>query len=657
MRSLRFLVSVVSFVFHHVSAARHDDDLMSFVTLPEVRALKYDVTYHGDRSRVNPGYWFVAPYGNINPEPPTHRYQQYQIGPYIYDADGVLIWAGSSMFDNHNVFDFRAVHNMGKEPHLSLIAQRSHRDEKDDVKVKGSGVVLDQHYQPKEKIVALDELHEFNVHEFNVVDGGEKALACAYRTQKLNLADLGRPKDESFFLTGGFIEFDLTSGKPKMQWDSKDHLALHESVKYLATNDVVDQPPGFDYVHIDSVDKNAAGDYLLSMRFTDAIYLISGEDGQILWRLGGVENDFKNMDFSFSRQHHARFVESNGSHHVISLLNNAADELSEQEHVSSAMIVEVDGDTKVAKLLRRYTRPDGHLSKLRGSVQILNNSNVFVGWSDQGYHTEFSTEGTLLMEARFASDRFVTYRAYKYEFTGRPSAPPDVVAQVHGASSLDLTTTFYVSWNGATDVATWNFYARASESATPVLVGSTNKTDFETMYTAHGFLDWVSVEALDSQGKVLGTSKTHRSTTPDWGAIGFKGSAPLPNDPSSIDFPPKQPDTDDDDNDDDNDDDDDDDDDDDNDDDDDDDGHKKKPANTDTDINYANAKEVAQAVYKAYSVIRFISGAMIFALVVACLWGAYRFYVSRRRVQLYRHIPTDESHAMHDFELGDSGSE
>jgi hypothetical protein len=56
--------------------------------LPEVRALKFDIV-HVDRERQLPGYWFVAPYGQIEPETPTHKYEQYQIGPYIYDNDGV----------------------------------------------------------------------------------------------------------------------------------------------------------------------------------------------------------------------------------------------------------------------------------------------------------------------------------------------------------------------------------------------------------------------------------------------------------------------------------------------------------------------------------------------------------------------------------------
>jgi hypothetical protein len=50
--------------------------------------LKWEITYY-DRERMAPGYWFVAPYGQISPEHPTQKYQQYQVGPYIYDDNGV----------------------------------------------------------------------------------------------------------------------------------------------------------------------------------------------------------------------------------------------------------------------------------------------------------------------------------------------------------------------------------------------------------------------------------------------------------------------------------------------------------------------------------------------------------------------------------------
>ena len=60
----------------------------NFIQLPKVRALKFEISYH-DREAVAPGYWFVAPYGIIDPEVPTKQWMPYQVGPYIYDGDGV----------------------------------------------------------------------------------------------------------------------------------------------------------------------------------------------------------------------------------------------------------------------------------------------------------------------------------------------------------------------------------------------------------------------------------------------------------------------------------------------------------------------------------------------------------------------------------------
>lgn len=50
--------------------------------------MKWEIE-HYDRERMAPGYLFVAPYGQISPEHPTQKYQQYQVGPYIYDDSGV----------------------------------------------------------------------------------------------------------------------------------------------------------------------------------------------------------------------------------------------------------------------------------------------------------------------------------------------------------------------------------------------------------------------------------------------------------------------------------------------------------------------------------------------------------------------------------------
>lgn len=404
-----------------------------------------------------------------------------------------------------------------------------------DGKERGFGMILDEKYEVVRKIPLRRDLGAFDIHEFNVLPDGKSALVTVYLSEEIFLWEFGRPKDKTFLETGGFAELDMSSAEVLYDWRSYDKIPLRETVHYHP-NSKLEGRPGWDYVHINSVDKNAAGDYLISMRFTNTLYMISGVDGRIMWRLGGQHNGDFDQDFVFSKQHDAKFLESSGSRHVISFLNNASDEEFQEEDISSALIVEVETSTQpmTARVLNRYNRPDGNLTRLRGNSQVLPNKNMFVCWSQGGYISEHSEEGDVLMSARFTSDRYSSYRAYKFEFVGRPATPPDMVASVWGTDETNLVTTFWVSWNGATDVASWNFYAQASQFDKPVFVGNAPKTDFESMFIASGYLDWVSVEAVDREGNILGKSTVHRTQAPDWDRVGWSGYSdhPRPKSPS-----------------------------------------------------------------------------------------------------------------------------
>lgn len=287
--------------------------------------------------------------------------------------------------------------------------------------------------------------------------------------------------------------------------------------------------------HLNSVDKNSDGDYLVSARFTDSIYLVSGQNGDIIWTLG-QHSDFV-QDFSFFRQHDARFILHNDTHTVISFLNNASDEDEQQEDVSSAMYVLLDRIARpmTATLIARYYRPDNSLTRLRGNVQTLPDGNIFVGWSQQGYHSEFTPNGTLTMEARFVSDRFSSYRSYKYPFVGRPTAPPDLKSFVYGTDIDNTNTIIYISWNGATEVAAYRFFAKSDETRASISIGTVERTGFETMFVAEGYMDWVSAEALDVQGNILGKTGVERSVLPEkWLATGFKDAQLTPDDPMHV---------------------------------------------------------------------------------------------------------------------------
>lgn len=158
-----------------------------------------------------------------------------------------------------------------------------------------------------------------------------------------------------------------------------------------------------------------------------------------------------------------------------------------------------------ARVVKQIYRPDGGLTALRGNFQHLPNGNMIGSWSENAYVSEHLPDGRTILEARFSSERFVTYRAYKYNFTGRPAEPPVLKAVVYGASRDTASTAWYVSWNGATEVAEWRFCRDGKRGATTI-IGQTRKTGFETTFVSDGVENRVHVEAIGRNGSVIGRS-------------------------------------------------------------------------------------------------------------------------------------------------------
>ncbi|HEY4897520.1 MAG TPA: hypothetical protein VII01_15705, partial [Solirubrobacteraceae bacterium] len=72
-----------------------------------------------------------------------------------------------------------------------------------------------------------------------------------------------------------------------------------------------------------------------------------------------------------------------------------------------------------------------------------------------------------------------------------------------GSSAVSVS----VSWNGATQVASWRVLAGSTPSSL-VPVASAAKTGFQTTLSAPSAGPYVAVQALDASGSLLGTSAT-----------------------------------------------------------------------------------------------------------------------------------------------------
>jgi len=306
----------------------------------------------------------------------------------------------------------------------------------------------------------------------------------------MDLFSVGGPKNGA--AVDGIVQaVDIGTGQMFFEWHSLDHVGLAES--YWEPSK--DRRGDFDYFHINSIDIDHDSTLLVSAKGTSAVYKIDPVSGEVIWRLGGKKSDFKMGEGTrFAYQHDARRL-SDGT---ITIFDNAA--WNAGEH-SRGLVLELDEDEMTVSLVREYPHPYGQIAESQGNMQTLPKGNVFIGWGSEPLFSEFGSNGELLFDARFPP-KVESYRAFRFPWTGQPSDDPAMVA---GRGS-DNKVTIYASWNGATEVATWEVLAGPGpERLKPV--GSVPRHGFETTITVSSAERYVGVQAKDSSGRVLGTSR------------------------------------------------------------------------------------------------------------------------------------------------------
>ncbi|KAE8411958.1 ASST-domain-containing protein [Aspergillus pseudocaelatus] len=445
---------------------------------PDIRAPIMEVSLRND-SFITPGYIFIAPYETELP------------GPYIYDTDGLIyeprIWYGAEP--------------MAPQPSSSMI-------------YRGRNIILDQDYKQVATVQSGNGLTLSDMHELNIIDN-TSILIAIYQPHRYNLEAYDVPADNGWVMDGVFQEINITSGEVLFEWRSLDHVGISETYTPIRLNTVVgdglSNATAWDYFHINSVDKNNDGDYLVSARHTSCIYKISGKDGSIQWRLGGTNSSIEMQNYNFSSQHDARFIQENDTITVISLFDNASNGYRNTSSTSSGIIVSIDHETKTSSLIKRYEAPDnGLLSTSQGNLQILANENAFIGWGSNPSISEHTDDGTPVFFATLNDSREMNYRAFKFNWTGEPSDKPSLRTY---AAAPGSGTTFWVSWNGATEVAHWNLYGTMSTSEEFTLLSKVDRQGFQTTYTSTDYHPRAYAEAVSSDGSSLGNSSAVDTTS------------------------------------------------------------------------------------------------------------------------------------------------
>ena len=104
-----------------------------------------------------------------------------------------------------------------------------------------------------------------------------------------------------------------------------------------------------------------------------------------------------------------------------------------------------------ATLLSSFSHPTPPLvAASQGDTEPLSNGNLFVGWGQEPYFSEFEPGGRLLFDAHLPAG-YQSYTAFRFQWSGTPTQPPSIAVRAARTGSASV----YMSWNGATAVTAW----------------------------------------------------------------------------------------------------------------------------------------------------------------------------------------------------------
>ncbi|OJJ75816.1 hypothetical protein ASPBRDRAFT_116928 [Aspergillus brasiliensis CBS 101740] len=435
-------------------------------------------------------YYFISPRG----------YSVHKPGPMILDQKGRLVWTkpyGHTY--NLNVYNYKG------QDYLTFWVG-------DDGKVghgEGTYYMLDSSYKEAFTLSGANGLAA-DLHEFHITLD-ETAVYTIYDVRPADLRVAGGPEN-GWIWDGTFQEVDIETNELLFEWRASEHFDFADVYRGReGTGDNEERP--WDFFHINSIDKDAKGNFLVSARYCNCLIYIDGRTGETIWTLGGKRSSFTDLSdgaaTNFTWQHHARFRD-NGT--AITLLDNSSRGKGAPQYPSRGLYLNIDVENMTVQVRHEYWNAYPIKSQSQGSMQILDSGNVLVGYGFSAAWTEFSMDGEVLCHAHFAPQRdfskgkVVSYRTFKHPWVGTPKTLPDFEVYAYRAAA---------SWNGATEVAHWVLEGtndRNLETAEPIFLSAVPKDGFETVISIPNDAEckYLRVRAVSAKGETLAASKLAR---------------------------------------------------------------------------------------------------------------------------------------------------
>jgi hypothetical protein len=184
-------------------------------------------------------------------------------------------------------------------------------------------------------------------------------------------------------VTGTVVQHVGEDGSLLFEWNPFDHFAI------------TDLDPGertgvnVNWTHGNSIDLAPDGNLLISFRSLGEVTKIDTETGTVIWRLGGLRNEFSFLSTSapaFAHQHSVRSCAA-GELAILDNLGTPGESRAERYVIDEA--------SRTARLVQSYASVPGVVTQIGGSVQPLPGGRTLVSFGTEGRVEEYDADGRM----------------------------------------------------------------------------------------------------------------------------------------------------------------------------------------------------------------------------------------------------------------------
>ena len=328
--------------------------------------------------------------------------------------------------------------------------------------------------------------YHIDVHEIQLLPNGNYLV----------IVWINRGKDMSQVVEGGKVDATLKENIVQeldrnrnvlFEWRSWDHFNVLDAVHEDPTANTI------DYVHMNAIAVDYDGHLLISSRSLSEITKINRQTGEIIWRLGGENNQFQfiNDEYGFSYQHDIRPVPGKPNQYTLFDNGNHRSPL-----FSRALELKLDTLNWTATKVWEYRHDPDRYAGAWGNVQRLPNGNTLINWSFNNLPkaTEVTPEGEIVYEMNFIDQtRSNCYRTFRFDWESHVDVPY-LIAEPH----FDKVTLIFNKF-GDKSVTEYRIYGGKNPNSDELLAITSEPFIYLSVLENHQIY-YFRVTAVDSNG-------------------------------------------------------------------------------------------------------------------------------------------------------------